>query len=52
MKGHGRLLPAVSATTARSRMGARVLASGMPVGIRLCGVSDATYSVVKVHCPS
>ena len=38
VKGHGRLLPAVSATTARSRMGARVLASGMPVGIRLCGV--------------
>ena len=38
MKGHGRQLPAVSATTARSRMGARVMASGMPVGIRLCGV--------------
>ena len=38
VEGHGRLLPAVSATTARSRMGARVLASGMPVGIPLCGV--------------
>ena len=38
VKGHGRRLPAASATTARGRKGARVMASGMPGGIPLYGV--------------
>ena len=47
-QGHGGMCPPLRCYRARGRMGARVMASGMPGASRRAVLGGATYSVVKV----
>ena len=48
VSGHGGTCPPLRCYRARGRMGARVMASGMPGASRRAVLGGATYSVVKV----